>query len=213
MVVLARLLTGKQIDPRRTHPLGFGRPGVPGLRPGDHPRKKAATKRGTWSSERFARENALGQPLTQFKVLYNMPLCLAPMELDLVNENSVTHGLDEGMLVSAVATAWENDMILATRCRADGEDRCVAALARRDEIPLDRRGDILEILGSGPDDGTCLPLRRGVVSPIGSGWDEFRQESPGGPPRLRAADGVRWNAPSVHLAAGSPREREGDPQR
>ncbi len=148
LVVLARLLAGRQIDPRTPihwalGDLEFQDYGLETIR------EKSRDEAGTWSSERFAREGMHSvSPLTQFKVLYNMPLCLAAMELDLVGENSVTHGLDEGMLVSAVATAWEGDMILgATRCRADGGIDCVAALARRDEIPLDRRGDILEILG------------------------------------------------------------------
>ncbi|MBK9578222.1 MAG: hypothetical protein IPK50_10070 [Fibrobacterota bacterium] len=148
LVTIARLLAGKVVDPRTPihwalGDLEFQDYGLETIR------EKSRDTDGRWNSERFAREGMHSvSPLTQFKVLYNMPLCLAAMELDLVGENSVTHGLDEGMLVSAAASRWEGDMILgALRCLPDGGIECVAALARPDEIPLGRRGDILEILG------------------------------------------------------------------
>ncbi|HNY31286.1 MAG TPA: hypothetical protein PKO15_10405 [Fibrobacteria bacterium] len=149
LVVVARLLDGRAVEARTPihwalGDLEFQDYGLESIR--EHSRDS----RGIWSAERFALEGMHSvSPLTQFKVLYNMPLCLASMELGLVGENSVTHGLDEGLLVCAAASRWEGEMILgATRCRADGGIDCVAALARRDELDLSRRGDILEILRS-----------------------------------------------------------------
>lgn len=147
LVTIARLLSGKRLEARTPihwalGDLEFQDYGLETIR------ECSRSPQGEWDAERFAREGMISvSPLTQFKVLYNMPLCLAAMELDLVGENSVTHGLDEGMLASAAASRWEGEMILgAIRCLPDGGIDCVAALARVDEIRLDRRGDILEIL-------------------------------------------------------------------
>lgn len=103
---------------------------------------------GAWDSILFAREGMTAvSPLTQFKVLYNMPLCLSAMELGLTGDNTVVHGLDEGLLLNAAAAPPGIPVLLgAIRCLPDGGLESAVALALPEEIPLQRTSDILEFL-------------------------------------------------------------------
>lgn len=142
LVCVKRLLDGRELAP--TTPIHWALGDIVhedyGL---TELREASRNEDGDWDPKVFStRGMAAVSPLTQFKVLYNMPMCFLAMELGLQGDNSVTHGLEHGLLENAAASPTDGVVLLgATRSLEDGGVECVAALATVSELrTLDASG-------------------------------------------------------------------------
>jgi hypothetical protein len=74
-------------------------------------------------------------PLTQFKILLNMPLCFFSIEHRLTGDNAVTYSSAEGLLTHArLAEAEHGILIGAGKVNPDGSVESGFALATKDEL-------------------------------------------------------------------------------
>jgi len=74
-------------------------------------------------------------PLTQFKALYNMPLCLVSIEHGLLGDNAVLYASARGLLMTALYAPREQGILLgAGKLRPDGGVETGFALIDKDDI-------------------------------------------------------------------------------
>lgn len=92
-------------------------------------------------SGRFSQENFVSRgmssisPLTQFKVLYNMPLSFVAIEHNLTGDNSVIYSSADGLLLQALHGPPGVPILLgADRVYKDGMVATGFALAKKEEI-------------------------------------------------------------------------------
>lgn len=90
---------------------------------------------------RFSQENFISKgmsslsPLTQFKVLYNMPLSFISIEHHLTGDNAVIYSSASGLLLQALHAPREQPVLLgAGRVYKDGRVETGFALANKEEI-------------------------------------------------------------------------------
>jgi len=149
---------------------------------------------GNFSQERFATDGISSiSPLTQFKILYNMPACFVSIEHNLTGDNAVIYASAEGLLACALTAQQEEEILLgAGKVYADGSVVAGFALVSKEEAAaspfLRSQEEAIEIFR----DWHCntLAARRkntqskkqrvaitgaGVVSPIGSGVKQFME--------------------------------------
>ncbi|MCW5203555.1 hypothetical protein VU12_11535 [Desulfobulbus sp. US4] len=166
------------------------------------------------ASGQFAQEDFIRQgissisPLTQFKILYNMPACFVSIEHNLTGDNAVIYASAQGLLAQAVTAEasggtgddQDNRKILlgAGKVYSDGTVATGFALVTKEEAaasPFIRsEQEAVEIFrhwhqesheqrkqGKAVPSPKTPPRRKqrvvitgaGVVSPIGSGLDQF----------------------------------------
>lgn len=91
---------------------------------------------GSFSQEAFATRGMSSiSPLTQFKVLYNMPLSFISIEHQLTGDNSVIYSSAQGLLVQARYAVSELPLLLgAGRVYGDGGVAAGFALASKEEF-------------------------------------------------------------------------------
>jgi hypothetical protein len=78
-------------------------------------------------------------PLTQFKALYNMPLCLVSIEHGLTGDNAALYGSARGLLTAALHAPRERGILLgAGKLRPDGGVESGFALIDKEEIRVSR---------------------------------------------------------------------------
>jgi hypothetical protein len=92
-------------------------------------------------SGRFSQQNFVERgmsslsPLTQFKVLYNMPLSFIAIDRGLVGDNSIIYGSAAGLLLQAKHCDFPGRMLLgASKVHADAVIEVGFALCERREI-------------------------------------------------------------------------------
>ncbi|HSN24436.1 MAG TPA: beta-ketoacyl-[acyl-carrier-protein] synthase family protein [Methylomicrobium sp.] len=149
---------------------------------------------GDFSQERFAADGISSiSPLTQFKILYNMPECFISIEHNLTGDNAVIYTSAEGLLACALTARQEEILLGAGKVYADGTVAAGFALVAKEEAKaspfLRSQEEAIEIFrywhcrhtSSGGRKNTPLRKQRvvitgaGVVSPIGSGVNQFME--------------------------------------
>jgi hypothetical protein len=74
-------------------------------------------------------------PLTQFKILLNMPLCFFSIENNLTGDNAVIYSSASGLLTHAYLADTEDDMLIgAGKVNADGSVESGFAVCRKSEL-------------------------------------------------------------------------------
>jgi len=91
---------------------------------------------GAFSPEAFlGRGVALVSPLTQFKILSNMPLCLVSIAYGLRGDNAVVYSYADGLLLQALYGASEYPVVVgAGKVYADGRAEAGFAVVSREEV-------------------------------------------------------------------------------
>ncbi|OGK12405.1 MAG: hypothetical protein A2W80_09695 [Candidatus Riflebacteria bacterium GWC2_50_8] len=98
----------------------------------------------TDESGRFSQQNFVERgmsslsPLTQFKVLYNMPLSFISIDRGLTGDNSIIYGSAAGLLLQAKHCTYPGRILLgASKVHADAVVEAGFALCSRDEIDIE----------------------------------------------------------------------------
>lgn len=93
-------------------------------------------ERGKFSQRLFIDKGVKAvMPLTQFKALYNMPLCLVSIEYGLTGDNAALYASAKGLLMAAMHAPRERGVLLgAGKMRPDGGVETGFALIDREEI-------------------------------------------------------------------------------
>ena len=73
-------------------------------------------------------------PLTQFKVLYNMPLCFISIENNLKGENAVSYSNAQALLLNALFANQHPVIIGAGKVNSDGSIESGFAYVTKDDI-------------------------------------------------------------------------------
>lgn len=95
----------------------------------------ACTKNGGFSQEDFVKTGLSGiSPLTQFKVLYNMPLCFVSIENELRGDNCVIYASCNGLISHILTSKTEEAIIGATKVHPNGSVACSMALVKKDDV-------------------------------------------------------------------------------
>lgn len=120
-------------------------------------------ERGRFSQRLFIEKGVKAvMPLTQFKALYNMPLCLVSIEHGLTGDNAALYASAKGLLAAALHAPRERCILLgAGKMRRDGGVETGFALVDQEEIRGSRflTGDPdaegIEIFRSWSGERTC----------------------------------------------------------
>jgi len=150
-------------------------------------------------NEKFSQEKFITNgmssisPLTQFKILYNMPACFVSIENNLYGDNSVIYSSAGGLLAEAITAKQEKQILLgAGKVYSDGTVETGFALVSLDEAAsspfIDSNKEAVEIFRHWKNEkqarssGMKTKIKKrvvitgsGVVSPIGSGVNEFME--------------------------------------
>jgi hypothetical protein len=91
---------------------------------------------GRFSQQNFVERGMSSlSPLTQFKVLYNMPLSFISIDRGLIGDNSIIYGSAAGLMLLAKHCAYPGKMLLgASKVHDDAVVEVGFALCTRDEI-------------------------------------------------------------------------------
>lgn len=91
---------------------------------------------GKYSQEAFVnRGMSVISPMTQFKILLNMPLCFISIENDLTGDNAVTYASANGLFTHARLADTDGMVVIgAGKVNADGAVESGFMLGSRDEI-------------------------------------------------------------------------------
>ncbi|MFZ1729741.1 MAG: hypothetical protein WAV84_06400 [Bacteroidota bacterium] len=91
---------------------------------------------GTYSQETFVgRGMSVISPMTQFKILLNMPLCFLSIENNITGDNAVTYSSAVGLLTHARLAETDGVIIIgAGKVNADGAVESGFALLSRSEL-------------------------------------------------------------------------------
>jgi hypothetical protein len=91
---------------------------------------------GRFSPELFIRKGfAEVPPITQFKLLCNMPLCFISLNYGFTGDNAVIYSAASALLCQALSAPVESPILLgAGKSRADGGVESGFAIASKDEI-------------------------------------------------------------------------------
>lgn len=117
---------------------------------------------GRYSQKAFVERGMSAiSPMTQFKILLNMPICFFSIEHQLTGDNAVTYATAEGLLAHArLAASAEDILIGAGKVNADGSIESGFALGTKSELAAfagrfaHREGiEIFRSLDSGASDG------------------------------------------------------------
>lgn len=104
--------------------------GLPGIA------RTSTDSTGRFSPELFIRKGfAEVPPITQFKLLCNMPLCFISLNYGLNGDNAVIYSAASALLCQALSAPVEFPILLgAGKSRADGSVESGFAVASKDEI-------------------------------------------------------------------------------
>ena len=99
---------------------------------------KASEELGKFSQEAFIEKGMSSiSPLTQFKILLNMPLCFFSIENNLTGDNAVVYSSASGLLNHALLSDSDGNILLgAGKVNADGSVESGFALLKQDEVVL-----------------------------------------------------------------------------
>lgn len=91
---------------------------------------------GGFSQEYFVTRGMSGvSPLTQFKLLYNMPLCFISQEHNLTGDNAVIYTSAQGLIMQALHAPGDLPVLLgAGKVHRDGRVESGFTLALKEEI-------------------------------------------------------------------------------
>ncbi|MDD5492345.1 MAG: hypothetical protein PHV60_06670 [bacterium] len=91
---------------------------------------------GDFSQKLFVERGMAGvSPLTQFKVLYNMPLCFVSIEYKLTGDNAVIYSSAQALLLQARHSRTKGDILIgAGKVYSDGTTESGFALLRKTEL-------------------------------------------------------------------------------
>lgn len=91
---------------------------------------------GRFSQEYFVTRGMSGvSPLTQFKLLYNMPLCFISQEHNLTGDNAVIYTSAHGLIIQAIHAPGNLPVLLgAGKVHRDGRVESGFTLALKEEI-------------------------------------------------------------------------------
>jgi len=91
---------------------------------------------GHFSATAFATQGMVSvSPLTQFKILYNMPLCFASIEHGLNGDNAVLYSSVQALLQQALCAPGDGPVLLgAGKVHTGGLVECGVALVSRSEV-------------------------------------------------------------------------------
>lgn len=135
IVSMKKLLNGSDIDPETPfyYATGIVQHEEYGL---DKVVELCKDKNGKFSQKLFVEKAMFGvSPLTQFKVLYNMPLCFVAIEYNLKGDNAVIYSSATGLLVQALNAPCEAPILLgAGKIHKDGQVESGFALVSKKEI-------------------------------------------------------------------------------
>lgn len=103
---------------------------------------------GSFSQEYFVTRGMSNvSPLTQFKLLYNMPLCFISQEHNLTGDNAVIYNSAAGLFIQAIHASGDLPVLLgAGKVHRDGRVESGFALARKEEIEKALPGNIDEAI-------------------------------------------------------------------
>ena len=161
---------------------------------------EACQRDGKFSQQHFVNTGLSGiSPLTQFKVLYNMPLCFVSIENGITTDNSVIYGSAHGLLSQVITATTPYAIVGATKAFDDGSVACGFALVSKQqalssallETDSEAIGLFQQWQNHKPSEANtnCVPssgnsrvviTATGVVSPIGSGTDAFMRNMESG---------------------------------
>lgn len=98
--------------------------------------RNSTDSNGRFSSELFARKGfAEVPPITQFKLLCNMPLCFISLNYGLSGDNAVIYSAASALLCQALSAPVESPILLgAGKSYADGSVETGFAVAAKEEI-------------------------------------------------------------------------------
>lgn len=104
--------------------------GLPGMA------RNSTDATGRFSTELLIRKGfAEVPPITQFKLLCNMPLCFLSLNYGLTGDNAVIYSAASALLCQALCAPVESPILLgAGKSRADGSVEAGFAAASKDEI-------------------------------------------------------------------------------
>jgi hypothetical protein len=114
---------------------------------------------GAFSRERFLAEGITQvSPLSQFKVLYNMPLCFLSIFFGLTGDNAVLYGPARGLLDAAQLSGQEGPVLIgAGKVFAGGAVAAGFALGTREEFaghgPAPSTGEAVDLLRTWAEGG------------------------------------------------------------
>jgi hypothetical protein len=132
---LAKLLKGQPLDPYT--PFYYSRGWVEYEDIGLGKIVDASTnKKGKFSTAEFVEKGLSGiSPLTQFKILYNMPLSFISIEHQLKGDNAIIYNSARGFILQALYAPEEGPVLLgAGRVYPDGRLETGFALIEKKEI-------------------------------------------------------------------------------
>ena len=135
VVAVSRLLENEEVPPQT--PFYFGKGTVEFEDFGLASVIEACTDESSSFSQQNFVERGMSSlsPLTQFKVLYNMPLSFISIDRGLTGDNSIIYGSAAGLLLQAKHCAYPGQILLgASKVHADAVVEVGFALCRRDEI-------------------------------------------------------------------------------
>lgn len=91
---------------------------------------------GSFSQKLFVEQGMAGvSPLTQFKVLYNMPLCFVSIEYKLTGDNAVIYASSQALLLQARYSQASGDILIgAGKVYNDGRTESGFALVKKSEL-------------------------------------------------------------------------------
>jgi hypothetical protein len=95
---------------------------------------------GKFSTELFIRKGfAEVQPITQFKLLCNMPLCFISLNYGLGGDNAVIYSASSALLCQAISSPIDSPILLgAGKSHADGSVESGFAVVSKDEVSSSR---------------------------------------------------------------------------
>lgn len=135
LVTCSKLLQGRSIDPHtpfyyETGVMEFEDLGLDAIA------KASVDEQGEFSQRLFIEHGTKAvPPLTQFKALYNMPLCLTAIELGLIGDNAVFYASWRGLWLQALSAPTEQEILLGCgKVHRDGSVESGFALATRAEL-------------------------------------------------------------------------------
>lgn len=195
IVAMGKLLKDRPVDPETPF---FYAKGIVEFEDYELPKvvKVCSDENGQFSQEKHITEGtSCVSPLTQFKILYNMPACFVSIENGLTGDNAVIYSSAQGLLAQALTAETDKEMILgAGKVYRDGTVESGFAIITRDDVEtssfINSSSEAIEIFRewnnitqkSDTNKKRILLNRKktrvvitgaGVVSPIGSSVDEF----------------------------------------
>jgi hypothetical protein len=93
---------------------------------------------GKFSQKSFVEKGMSAiSPLTQFKILLNMPLCFFSIENNFTSDNAVIYSSAQGLLINAALAETDGDILIGSgKVNADGSVESGFALINKEELNL-----------------------------------------------------------------------------